>query len=104
MKLAINFICRSVMNISRIGVQMEKTKAMCRGCTDDFYNHRSNSEGCWHFKTAKIVTRYRIGTWTLPGSPGAFTEVKVLSCRSEQGEHFYERLPDFVKMEDVIRK
>jgi hypothetical protein len=84
----------------------ELTRDLCRGCVDDFYNQGMNGmggNGCWHFKTAKLVTRYRIGTWVQPTQSGAFTEVRVLNCRHENGEHFYDSLPDFVKREDVIR-
>lgn len=78
----------------------------CRGCTDDFYNGRNPAgvQRCWHLSSAELVTRYRIGTWTMPASPGAFTEVEVASCYRRVGEHFYARLPDFVRAEDVVRR
>lgn len=60
---------------------MKDAKA-CAGCRDDFYNQVGNSsEGkCWQRDKAKIVTRFRTGVWTLPLTPGAFTEVRVPSC------------------------
>lgn len=38
----------------------------CAGCRDDFYNGNNpmGVKECWMLKTAKIVTRYRTGTWT----------------------------------------
>lgn len=85
-------------------------KTNCRGCVDDFYN--AGGEGnlltpdreCWSFKSAKLVTRFRIGTWTQPTQTGAFTEVKVPQCYRQRGQHFYERLPDFVRAQDVVRR
>jgi hypothetical protein len=78
----------------------------CSGCRDDFYNgHNSlNVKRCWNAKTGRMVTRYRIGTWTRPTEPKAFTEVRVPSCFNQTGEHFYDRLPNFVKLEDVVRR
>ena len=75
----------------------------CAGCRDDFYNGNNpyGVQRCWGLKTAKLVTRFRIGTWTEPDRPGAFTKVKGLSCWHANGQHFYEKLPDFVKAEDV---
>lgn len=78
---------------------MRDTKA-CAGCRDNFYN-RSEAERCWSLKSAKMVKRFETGTWTDPTQPGAFTEVMVPSCYHAQGRHFVERLPDFVKIEDV---
>lgn len=80
--------------------------AKCRGCRDDFYNGHNpmGVKKCWGLKTAKMVTRYEIGTWTQPDRPGAFTEVRGLSCWHAEGTHFYEKLPSFVKPEDVNRK
>lgn len=72
----------------------------CRGCHDDVYNGQL-ANGCWSLKTAKLVTRYRTGTWTSPLQPGAFTEVRVPSCYRQPGQHFSDRPhPDAV---DVVR-
>lgn len=78
----------------------------CTGCSDNFYNGNNalGVQKCWGFKTAKLVTRYQIGTWTTPDSPGAFTETRGLSCWHAKGVHFYDKLPNFVKPEHVIRR
>lgn len=34
-----------------------KSKAICHGCRDDFYNARG---GCWCYEKAEVVTRYKI--------------------------------------------
>jgi hypothetical protein len=70
----------------------------CVGCTENFYNG-NNAIGvkeCWMLKTAKLVTRYRIGTWTRPTQPGAFHKVKVFQCRHEKGYALCKTLPDFI--------
>lgn len=73
-------------------------KKYCRGCRDDFYNGK-NSIGvkeCWSYPTAKVVRRYKIGWWTRPDSPGAFTKIKTHDCHWEPGKYgFYEELPAF---------
>lgn len=71
----------------------------CSGCRDDHYNQRGNSTTgeCWNLKTAKVVTRYRIGWWTTPTEPFAFRKVTTLSCHNAAGRYaHYEQLPDFV--------
>jgi hypothetical protein len=75
----------------------------CSGCRNDFYNDKNplGVKRCWSLDTAKLVTRYRIGTWTVPTQPGAFTKVKCLSCYHQDGQHYYEHLPDFVKRTEV---
>ena len=75
----------------------------CNGCRDDFYNGKNaiGVKRCWMLKDAKLVTRYRIGTWTRPTEPGAFTECKVLSCYHQNGYHYVTKLPDFVKKRNV---
>lgn len=68
----------------------------CRGCRDDFYNDHNplGVKRCWSLKDAKVVKRWRIGTWTRPTQPGAFVEVKTLSCHHAPGQYaHYEQLP-----------
>jgi hypothetical protein len=69
------------------------TKLNCNGCVDDFYNRSDLVDGgrCWNLKTGKVVTRYRIGTWTMPLQPGAFTEVRVPDCYRQSGQVFTDR-------------
>lgn len=79
-------------------------REQCSGCVDNFYNG-NNPLGvtrCWHAKDGKMVTRYRIGTWTRPDTKYAFTQMRVPSCYREKGYSFYTALPNFVKREDVI--
>lgn len=77
----------------------------CRGCHDDFYNQRGPGVGgCWSLKTAKVVTRYRIHFMTAPTELRAFTEVRVPNCYRQPSNNVYcEKLPGFVKIEDVAR-
>lgn len=83
-------------------LKSEKLKH-CSGCCDDFYNG-NNPMGvneCWGLKTAKMVTQFRIGTWTKPDEPYAFTQVNKLNCWQQKGQHFYEKLPSFVDKSKV---
>jgi hypothetical protein len=64
-------------------------KSLCVGCRDNYYNG-NNERGiaeCWHRKTAKEVTRWRIGWWTVPTAPGAFQEVITHDCHSAPGDY-----------------
>ena len=77
-------------------MKVAKSKALCSGCRDDFYNG-NNSLGvqeCWCFKTAKVVTRWKAGWWTPQESRSAFVRVETLSCHNAPGKYaLYERLP-----------
>ena len=76
----------------------------CDGCHNDFYNgnNQLGVKRCWYRADAKSVIRYRIHRDSLPGSPRAFTKVRVWHCRQEQGFALYTGLPDFVKRKDVV--
>jgi hypothetical protein len=74
----------------------EKSKLLCAGCTDNFYNQQP--QGCWNYDDAKVVTRYRIGWWVAPTEPGAFTKVDTLGCHHAPGKYAHrDKLPDFAK-------
>lgn len=81
----------------------EHKKPRCAGCTENYYNSGGNSTTgeCWSLEKAQLVTRYRIEVWTRPTEPGAFTETQVYDCRHEKGYALYEKLPSFVRDEDV---
>lgn len=69
---------------------MNKTKNMCSGCKDNFYNG-NNTYGikeCWNYKNARVVKRLRVGIWDKP--PYSHKPIKVLSCYSEKGYAFLE--------------
>ena len=77
---------------------MKGQRKYCAGCRDDFYNQQGgmDGKGCWLFKTAETVTRYRLHWWTAPTVPGAFDKVKINSCHHEPGQFaFYKELPSF---------
>lgn len=65
----------------------------CAGCRNDFYNDKNplGVKKCWSLDTATIVTRYRIGTWTDPTQPGAFTKVTTHDCHQGEGYHHYKK-------------
>jgi hypothetical protein len=67
---------------------MAKSKAMCSGCREDFYNH-NQPDGCWCFAGAKIVTRMCVGTWQPP--PYVWRPEEVLSCFSPEGSSMIKR-------------
>jgi hypothetical protein len=83
-----------------------KSLEMCRGCVDDFYNGRNplGVKRCWSFRDAQVVTRWATGTWTIPTTPGAFTEVAILDCRREKGTHYTSKLPPFAEAPVRIRR
>jgi hypothetical protein len=61
---------------------MEKSKAMCSGCSNNFYNHNTE-KGCWMFEDAKVVERMRVGVWQSP--PYVWNPQSCLSCFSPDG-------------------
>lgn len=74
----------------------------CVGCRDDFYNigygkaMSINGAGCSSLAKAKVVTRYKLGWWTTPDTPGAFTKVRTNSCHHAPGRYvMQEHLPSF---------
>ena len=75
-----------------------KTKALCSGCRNDFYNgqNKFGVRECWSFKTAEVCTRWRIDWWTQADAPAAFQEVRTLSCHHAPGRYaHYKQLPSF---------
>lgn len=81
---------------------MSGNKTYCNGCRDDFYNHRSEpgfdgATECWSLKSAKVVTRYKLGWWTQPRTRADFTKVKTNSCHHAPGRYaMCETLPAHV--------
>ena len=69
----------------------QKTKALCNGCRDDFYNDHNpyGVKTCWHFEKAVIVTKMRVGTWQNP--PYKWSPQECLSCYSPEGASMIER-------------
>lgn len=67
---------------------MGKSKSMCSGCRNDFYNENNQYgvKDCWSFKTAKTVTRTRVGTWQNP--PYKWSPMKILNCYHQEGSSF----------------
>lgn len=63
---------------------MAKSKSMCSGCRNDYYNHNVDG-GCWSYDSARIVSRVEVGIWENP--PYAKERAKkVLSCFCPQGK------------------
>lgn len=75
-----------------------KDTTYCQGCRDNFYNHGNNPLGvsqCWMLKKAKVVTRWKLGWWTSPVTPGAFVQIKTYNCHHAPGQYaLCEKLPD----------
>lgn len=59
---------------------------------------------CWSAKSGRMRTRYAIHYMTAPTEPRAFAEVRKPSCYRQSALVFYDKLPDFVKLKDVVRK
>jgi len=66
---------------------MNKSKSLCFGCRDDYYN-QNREGGCWAFKGAKVVKRQRVGTWQPPPYP--WNPETRLACYNPDG---YSMLP-----------
>mgnify|MGYP001576579523 CR=1 FL=1 len=84
-----------------------KSKTLCEGCRNDFYNQPGNAPGgeCWLFQKAKVATRWRLPWWTAPTESGAFTKVRTLDCHTEPGRFaFYETLPKFAVDPQGVRE
>lgn len=72
----------------------------CNGCHNDFYNGKNpmGIKECWSLKTAKVVTRYRIGWWTPPTSRDAFQKVTTHDCHRAPGKYQdSEKLPEHLR-------
>jgi hypothetical protein len=59
-----------------------KSKTMCRGCRDDFYN-QAEKNGCWCFEKATVVMKTKVGYWQSP--PYRWEPEKTLSCHRPEG-------------------
>jgi hypothetical protein len=81
-----------------------KDSTACRGCRNDYYNGGAGLNGkCWSLDDAKIVVRFKIHRDQVPTLPRAFERVKVPNCYHKSEWSFVDRLPDFVKVKDVVR-
>lgn len=65
---------------------MKPTKSDCGGCIDDFYNDHNpyGVKECWHFKSAKIVKRVRVGIDERPPYKHHRPQ-PMMDCRTEKG-------------------
>jgi len=78
----------------------EDKKKYCVGCDSNFYNGNNplGVKECWHFKDAKVVTRYCIGWHTPQNRKENFYKVKTLDCYTEAGRNaYYEKLPEHLR-------
>lgn len=79
----------------------------CNDCRNNFYNDNNGLgvKECWSLKSAKIVTRWRIGWWTQQDRRDAFTKVRVLDCYHNTGNFaYYKELPAHLRNERRARK
>ena len=73
-----------------------RDKKYCVGCNNNFYNGNNplGVKECWSYRTAKAVTKYRIGWWTPQDKKENFSMVKTHDCHTETGiAAFYDKLP-----------
>ena len=76
---------------------MNKSKSLCAGCRDDFYDGQGAKE-CWSYKSAQVVTKYAIGWWTMQDKKENFERIETLSCHYEPGQRaFLNDLPSHLK-------
>lgn len=77
-----------------------KTKELCQGCYNDFYNQRDD-RGCWSFSKAKVVQLQRAGTWQPP--PYSWHPETRLSCYHVQGCSMLTRDDPRIREEEMER-
>jgi hypothetical protein len=67
-----------------------KSKSMCVGCRNDFYNHGTNSTTgeCWMFAKAKVVQATQVGSFQEP--PYKWNPQTTLTCHAPDGRHWLE--------------
>jgi hypothetical protein len=72
-----------------------KSTAPCAGCRQNFYNGNNNLgvKECWNLKTAKLRTRFRIGTHTPQDRASNFQKVRAYHCHQPEGAVMYDELP-----------
>jgi hypothetical protein len=78
---------------------MSKSTEHCTGCRNNFYNG-NNPMGvkvCWYLEGAKVVKRWRIGTWTVPHSVECFQHVTTYDCHQGDGWHDFAELPEHLR-------
>ena len=66
---------------------MKKSKSLCNGCRNDFYNGHNGIgvKECWSFKDAKVCKRTFVGTWQPP--PYTWNPRDTLTCWHGNGLH-----------------
>lgn len=64
---------------------IKKTKAMCSGCTENFYNGNNpyDVKECWNFKTAEVVQKKFVPLDMRP--PWNMRPETTLSCYRKKG-------------------
>ena len=75
----------------------EKTRKLCEGCYDDFYNH-NRPDGCWLFKSFQIVQLTQVGIWQNP--PYTWNSEWRLSCYNPQGYVMIKKDDPRIKREE----
>ena len=63
----------------------KKSKEMCLGCSDDFYNDKNpyGVKECWGYRDAKIVLKKLVPMDMEP--PWQMIPTKILSCYQKPG-------------------
>ena len=66
------------------------TKQNCIGCEDNFYNGNNpyGVKECWHFKSAEIIKRKKVGLNDVP--PWTWKPQKYPNCYSQKGYVFID--------------
>lgn len=74
---------------------MSKSKQLCVGCKDDFYNGKNpwGVKECWSYRSAKVVTRTQVGIWQNP--PYEWRPQQTFDC------HCPEHSTTWIKRDDV---
>ncbi len=70
-------------------IKPKKSKELCRGCEDNFYNgnNQLGVKECCNYKPAKLKLCKVVGTWDTP--PWEYQPIEwVLDCKRGYGRHY----------------
>jgi len=76
----------------------EKTKSLCYGCRQDYYNHNAEG-GCWMFPSAVVVELTKVGVWQNP--PYKWNPKETLSCHEPDGSVWIKQDDPRIPVEQV---
>lgn len=59
-----DYPCSKYDPMNELGLKPKKSKTMCYGCREQYYND-NQPKGCWHYKDAKVIAKLDIPNLTM---------------------------------------